>query len=122
MIAATLLVSTLVLHAPAAKPDAAPWGPEGHRLVAELAARLLSPTARARVDSLLAGPSMAAVSNWADSIRTFLRRTAPLHYVDIPLGATTYDSAPDCPDGRTEIIWAALLCPGTARSVVAAAP
>lgn len=100
MIATVLLLSAVVAPPSAAGRAAPRWGREGHRLVAALAATLLRPEARAKVDSLLDGNSMAAVSSWADSIRRFRRETAPLHYVDIPLDATAYDSARDCPAGR----------------------
>ncbi len=103
MIPTALLLSALVAHAPAPARTEPPWGPEGHRLVAELAAARLDSAARAEIDSLLGGESMAAVSSWADSIRSFRRWTAPLHYVDIPLGASAYDSARDCPRGRCVI-------------------
>lgn len=79
------------------------WGPEGHDVVARLAESLLTLPVRARIAILLDGRSLEAVANWADSIRAIRRETAPLHYVDIPFDATTYDSARDCPGGRCVI-------------------
>ncbi len=48
------------------------WGPEGHEVVAHIAARELSPRARAEVAALLGGDAeamMVTLSNWADEIR-----------------------------------------------------
>src|SRR6266545_236608 len=45
------------------------WGAEGHSIVAEIAQRNLSPTARARIAELFPnGASAASLSFWADDI------------------------------------------------------
>ena len=84
------------------------WGPLGHRIVADLAAARLTPTARAQVDTLLTSArarSLADVANWADEIRDdpsrdeLGRETAPLHYVNMH-GSCDYKPALDCPDGH----------------------
>jgi nuclease S1 len=77
------------------------WGPEGHRIVAVIAEMNLTPRARAQVSALL-GPdnSMAAISSWADDTRVDFPQTAPWHYIDIPLDATTIDMASECPLGN----------------------
>jgi hypothetical protein len=46
------------------------WGVEGHRIVAEIAQRHLTPTARARVEELLGSQSLPRVSTWADEVRS----------------------------------------------------
>ncbi len=89
------------------------WGCDGHRLVALVAARHLSPAARAGVDALLSraqldptlrrscpapalGP-FADLATWADDVRAVRPDTAPWHFVDIPRGATDASPARACP-------------------------
>jgi hypothetical protein len=75
------------------------WGAEGHEIVALIAARELSPSARAQVAHLLGSTAMMVhESNWADEIRDQRPQTGPWHYVDIPLRAPGYDARRDCPD------------------------
>jgi hypothetical protein len=75
------------------------WGAEGHEIVALIAARELSPPARAQVARLLGSTAMMVhESNWADEIRDQRPETGPWHYVDIPLRAPGYDARRDCPD------------------------
>jgi hypothetical protein len=74
------------------------WSPEGHEIVALVALRELTPAARSQVARLLGSPAMMAHdASWADEIRDRRPDTAPWHYVDIPLGASGYDAARDCP-------------------------
>ena len=76
------------------------WGPEGHTLVARLAAAHLTPQAAARVAEILGpGTTMAAVSSWADQIRRSRAPTGPWHYIDIPIDKPHLDMARDCPKG-----------------------
>jgi hypothetical protein len=75
------------------------WGVEGHEVVAELAARQLTPRAAAEVAALLKGPARAALiadANWADEIRDQRPETGRWHYVNIPVSAASYDGARDC--------------------------
>ncbi|HEX3754078.1 MAG TPA: S1/P1 nuclease [Rhizomicrobium sp.] len=76
------------------------WGPEGHEVIAHIAARELTAHARAQVAALLGGgarPMMVADANWADEIRDSRPDTARWHFVNIPLGAPHgYDRARDC--------------------------
>lgn len=77
------------------------WGPEGHRIVGEIAAEHLTPTAQAAVARLLAGepePTLPGVANWADETRT--PETGPLHYVNMPKGDCHYTPQRDCPGGH----------------------
>lgn len=81
------------------------WGDLGHRLVAELAERQLSETARAQIADLLrdeADPRLAAIATWADEIREQPERrgTAPLHYVNIGDATCHYMPERDCADGK----------------------
>jgi hypothetical protein len=74
------------------------WGEDGHSIVAEIAQRRLTPAAQAAVAQALGpGVSLASVSSWADDYRDSHPETANWHFVDIPLAATNYDEARDCP-------------------------
>jgi hypothetical protein len=74
------------------------WGPEGHRVVGEIAARYLSAKAQAQVSELLKNDRLAdgqpsgrhtlsEIANWADEIKDFEwgKRRASWHYDDVPL-------------------------------------
>jgi len=96
------LLACLPLHAHA-------WGPAGHRIVAQLAERKLSPTARAETRRLLAlthDRSLADVATWADDLRddpqrkALARATAPLHFVNFSGPDCRFDAARACADGR----------------------
>ena len=79
------------------------WGPEGHEIVAHIAARELSPRARAEIASLLGGNAeamMVAQANWADEIRDARPATSRWHFVNIPLGAAGFDRRRDCAGGN----------------------
>ncbi|HEX3371119.1 MAG TPA: S1/P1 nuclease, partial [Candidatus Acidoferrales bacterium] len=84
--------------------EARAWGCEGHRVVALLAEKHLSPRALAMAKKILSDtpidPSLSRyckevspdplidASTWPDDMRTLRPETAPWHYVDIPLGTT----------------------------------
>src|SRR5580693_3286214 len=77
------------------------WGPEGHEIVAAIAAANLTPAASARVAALLGPPpAMVLESNWADEIRDDRPDTAAWHYVNVELGSLGYDAERDCPDNN----------------------
>jgi nuclease S1 len=92
---AALAVSLLITS------NALAWGDEGHRVVATIAQMHLTPKATKAVRRIL-GPdnSLMSVSTWADEIRPSRPDTAPWHYIDIPLKASTIDPQRDCPDGN----------------------
>jgi hypothetical protein len=93
--------TALVLLLPA---PALAWGPEGHEVVAHLAARNLTTRARAQVWSLLGGEAeaaMAIAANWADEIRDDRPETSSWHFVNIEIDRDIhYDAARDCPGGN----------------------
>lgn len=96
----------LLVLALAAFPTQA-WSPLGHRLVGDLAARRLSPAARAEVARLLSGepePTLAGVANWADDLRNTdperFKATSRWHYINAKGGGCAFDVARDCPDGN----------------------
>ena len=85
------------------------WGPGGHRIVAELAARQLTPATQAQVRRLLAvshDRTLADVATWADDLRNdrtqhaLARASANLHYVNFADSSCHYDAPRDCPGGR----------------------
>lgn len=82
------------------------WGAKAHRIVADLAARDLTPATRLEVDGLLAGeaePTLPGIANWPDELRerdaVRGRATATWHYLNFPRGQCAYDPARDCPGG-----------------------
>lgn len=94
------LIPLLLPSLPPATNGEARWAAMGHRIVVELAWDGLTPRARAAATGLLGGEVPGRASVWADEIRGARRETAPLHFVNIPLGAGAYDSATVCPRGR----------------------
>ncbi len=73
------------------------WGPQGHALVAMIAADHLTPVARKNVKALLGSETLADVASWPDAYRPLVTQTGAWHYVDIPEGTTTYVRDRDCP-------------------------
>ena len=74
-----------------------PWGREGHRLVALVAADHLSPVAADNVRFLLGRDSMADIASFADDYRADHPETAGWHFVDIPGIEKSYVRERDCP-------------------------
>jgi len=64
------------------------WGVTGHRTVGKIAEKHLTPAAKAAVQELLGGETLADVSTWADEVRgkPEYRQTGSWHYVNLPLG------------------------------------
>jgi hypothetical protein len=94
------LIALLTVALIAWTPALSAWGSTGHRSIALVAERHLSPEARATIDRLLDGESMAAVSTWADEIKSERRWdfASPWHYVNIE-DDETYATAPKNPGG-----------------------
>jgi len=75
------------------------WGPEGHEVIARIAADNLSPTAHLRISQLVGGDAPALLvldSNWADEIRADHPETTNWHFVNIEIGSKSYDPRRDC--------------------------
>lgn len=72
------------------------WGPEGHRIVGDIAQERLTPTARLHVKELLGNDDLAAVSVWADDIKGERPETYGWHFVDIPMTASGFSETRDC--------------------------
>lgn len=87
-VVATFLLLTLV-------PSAHAWGPTGHRVVAEIAQRHLTPAAQARVSRLLDGRTLADVANWPDELRSDPRfdKYKLLHFATVKNGLSSYRDA-----------------------------
>jgi hypothetical protein len=80
------------------------WGPEGHSLVARLAAARLTPAAAARVAEILGpGTTLASIASWADQVRRARAESAPWHYIDIPINQAHLNMTRDCPNGACVI-------------------
>jgi len=73
------------------------WGPVGHHIVALVVEPRLAPPARAAVETLLGKDGFVAASTWADDIRKGHPETYNWHFVDIPVGKTSYQADRDCP-------------------------
>jgi nuclease S1 len=76
------------------------WGPQGHEVIARIAADNLSPAAHLRISQLLGGDApglMVLDSNWADEIRANRPATTNWHFVNIEIGSKGYDPRRDCP-------------------------
>ncbi|HEV8485853.1 MAG TPA: S1/P1 nuclease [Blastocatellia bacterium] len=82
-------------------PSAHAWGPTGHRVVAEIAQRHLTPAAQAKVSRLLGGRSLADVANWPDELRSDARfdKYKPLHFATVPNGVASYRDSKKAPCG-----------------------
>ncbi len=90
------LAFALMLAAPAW-----PWGPDGHRLIAEIARIHLRSAAAAEIERLLPeGETIVTISPWADEVRPQRRETAPWHYINIPIEAQPGEWRPYCPEGE----------------------
>jgi hypothetical protein len=76
------------------------WYDLGHRIVADIAEQRLTPEAARAVRDILGGQRMSDASVWADNIKQYRHDADPLHYVNIPLDAPSYDAARDCPNGK----------------------
>jgi hypothetical protein len=75
------------------------WGPEGHEVIARIAADNLSPAAHLRISQLVGGDAPALMvldSNWADEIRADRPQTTNWHFVNIEIGSKGYDPRRDC--------------------------
>lgn len=86
-------------------PVAHAFGVLGHEVVAEIAARKLTPHARAEVERLLgdrASNAMRESANWADEMLREPGHDAfkPLHYVNFPRDSCRFEPARDCPGGQ----------------------
>jgi hypothetical protein len=89
---AWFIIALATLIALQATAPAWAWGRLGHRVISRIAEKNLTPIAKAAVAALLEpGETLADASLWADENRGRLPKTAPWHYVDVPLDQPKYD-------------------------------
>ncbi|XP_058085120.1 endonuclease 1 [Magnolia sinica] len=84
-------------------PGAGAWSKEGHMITCRIAQALLEPEAAHAVHNLLpdyANGDLSALCTWPDQIRHWYRYrwTSPLHFIDTPDNACTFDYSRDCHD------------------------
>ena len=90
----------LLLVLPTTTPAWA-WGRLGHRVISRIAEKNLTPKTRAAITELLGpGETLADASTWADENRRRLPKTAPWHYVDVPLDEPRYDAKWSADDSK----------------------
>ena len=88
---AAVFVSLMLLSA-----SSFAWGPEGHRIIGEIAETRLTPAARLQVKELLGNDNLAAVALWADEIRSERPESYGWHFVVIPMDASGFSEQRDC--------------------------
>jgi len=75
------------------------WGTTGHRVVAEIAERHLTKTAKKNLSLLIGREPLAFWANWADFIKSDTtdkwKATHVWHYIDLPSGLTKSEFAED---------------------------
>jgi len=102
--------------------QASGWGPLGHWAIGTIADSNLSPDARALVEKLLGGQSLADVANWADSIRSGGNYSGSIwyHFEKIPDGVNYLDNLRALPpwQQRKGGLVAAILGRGSAGSAL----
>ena len=71
-----------------------PWGQTGHRVVGEIAENHLNDLAKAKINRILEGQTLAEVSNWMDDIKSDQNYDAyrSWHWVTIPDGMLYEDT------------------------------
>ncbi|KAI7738425.1 hypothetical protein M8C21_015655 [Ambrosia artemisiifolia] len=79
------------------------WSKEGHVMTCQIAQELLSPDAAHAVRMLLpdyVNGNLSALCVWPDQIRHWYRYrwTSPLHFIDTPDDACSFDYSRDCHD------------------------
>lgn len=73
------------------------WGPEGHRIIAEIAQRHLQPEVANKIRADFNVKYLANVSDWADQVKDH-RHQKSLHFTNYEKSARAYDQKRDCPD------------------------
>lgn len=95
-----LLLSFLLLFPAGENHQELKWGKTGHRIVGDIAADYLSPSARVEVNRVIGPQSMAIASVWMDQIRSDPNydHTHDWHWVTIPDGMS-YEETEKNPNG-----------------------
>ena len=80
------------------------WGGDGHRIVCQIAWDELRTATRRQVQGLLdiqTREQFSDLCNWADEYRPSHLNTAPWHFVNVPIGATSVEVGRDCKEPRS---------------------
>lgn len=75
------------------------WGPDGHRIAAQIAQHRLHGSVQRYIQGEFNIKRLAAIANWADWIKSKRPATRPWHYTNLPAGETVFDPRRDCPTG-----------------------
>ena len=83
-------------------PTCFAWGGEGHRIVGSIAAAQLDKSTAKLVAELLDDQTVADAACWADEVRSDRQYDwiKPLHYINVPRGATSVDMQRDGAKGE----------------------
>jgi len=78
----------------------AAWGSDGHKIVAQIAADLLSSDERAQCVKMAGASSLADIAAWADEVRddAAYKWSAPLHFINNPDKICKFDYNTACKD------------------------
>src|ERR1700688_2457899 len=103
MTAAMKQLSGIVIVAILSSTQAFAWGPEGHRIVADIARNHLGVAAKHNLEALLGNDDLASISTWADEVRPQRPETYGWHFVDIQADAAGFSEERDCyrPDPKS---------------------
>jgi nuclease S1 len=108
------LFAALILMVHLGAPSAGAWARLAHRVASKIACDGLTPEAGKAVLEILGAESCADIGAWADDQRE-IPRTAPWHYVNIPIFAHAYDPKycprNGCVIGQIEVLKQALQDP-----------
>lgn len=83
-------------------PCASSWGPDGHKIVAQIASGMLSFEELSNLRGLLGGEHLADIATWADQARRepAYSWSEPLHYLNNRDGTCTFTYEEACKDDR----------------------
>ncbi|XP_047325076.1 endonuclease 2 [Impatiens glandulifera] len=98
------LVLSVVIISLFLSPAVHGWGIDGHLTICRIAQGRLNKAAAAAVKELLpesAGGDLGSECSWADKVKFRYHWSSPLHYIDTPDEACTYQYKRDCIDHET---------------------
>lgn len=92
-----IFTASLLLSVPATANNIEDWGQNGHRVVGQVAEQYLSKKAKRKIKKLLQGQSLAAVSTYADEIKSDdnYDQYKPWHYANVDFNLTYSQSEPN---------------------------
>lgn len=103
----------------AISPGVCAWGEDGHRIIGSIAYHFAKEETKAALKELLGEESLADAGCWADEIRNDPKYdwVKPLHYVNVPRDAESYDAKRDCETERCVVAaietYSAIVADGT---------